>query len=87
MFEVVDETNEFAYKYSDDVYISSFPSASLWFDDEKFVKENIGKEIEYSRDFFKGYKINDDDYSWGWSTYKDNKPYNHIMFRSRILKK
>ena len=87
LFEVVDETNEFAYKYSDDIYISNFPSASLWFDDEKFVKENIGKEIEYSRDFFKGYKINDDDYSWGWSTYKDNKPYNHIMFRSRILKK
>ena len=87
LFEVVDETNEFAYKYSDDIYISNFPSASLWFDDEKFVKENIGKEIEYSRDFYKGYKINDDDYSWGWSTYKDNKPYNHIMFRSRILKK
>ncbi len=87
LFEVVDETNEFAYKYSDDIYISNFPSASLWFDDEKFVKENIGKEIEYSRDFFKSYKINDDDYSWGWSTYKDNKPYNHIMFRSRILKK
>ncbi len=49
LFEVVDETNEFAYKYSDDIYISIFPSASLWFDD---------------------------DYSWGWSTYKDNKPYN-----------
>ena len=87
LYEILDEKNEFACKYSDDIYISIFPAASFWFNDEKFVKANVGKEIEYTDEILKNYKINDDDYAWGWSTYKDNKPYNHIIFKSRVLKK
>lgn len=75
LFEVVDENDENACKYSDGVYVCNYPSAYYLIRDFEFAKETMGKEIVYSEDFMGNYTY--DGYWWGWDTFINNKPYHH----------
>ncbi len=75
LFEVVNETDENAYKYSDGIYVCNYPSAYYFIMDSEFVKETMGKEIVYSEDFMGDYTY--DGYYWGWDTFINNRPYHH----------
>ncbi len=78
LYEIVDEDNEYAYKYGD-VYICSFPSLAFSITYSGFVTDILGKEVTYSEDFFSPYSITNQSWSRGWQTCKNDKWYNHFI--------
>lgn len=87
LYEIVDENNKYAYKYSDNIYICSYPSGTYWFNDVDFVKKMIGKELIYSDDIFSEFELSIDSYCWGWPTFDLNEDkFVHIILKQLLLK-
>ncbi len=79
LYEIIDSTNEYAYKYSDDIYICSFPSLRFWMDNSTFINDNLGKEVTYSDSLFNQYTITYSHTACGWKTQKEDKLWNHFI--------
>ncbi len=87
LYEVVSAADQDAYKYDDNVYIRSYPSANLWINDETFVENKIGKKITYSEDFLSGFTQTASWTAWGWSTQKNDKWFCHFIWSAYFDKK
>lgn len=85
LFEVVKKEAENAYKYSDTIYIRSYPSGRFWINDSKLADKLIGTEIIYEKP---GFGKNNFTHSpancWGWATEKDGILYHHFIYKDNI---
>lgn len=82
LYEIVDNTAENSYEYSEDIYIRSYPSASLWIDNGSFVQSLLGKQIIYSDELLvqNDLTFNYDGFCWGWSTQINNTWYCRFIY-------
>jgi len=79
LFEVVDSTADYSYKYSDNVYIRSYPSAFLWINNKDFVTSQLGQELTFSNNLFSMFTPGNEWLDWGWSSKINNTWYENIL--------
>ncbi|MCQ2592686.1 MAG: hypothetical protein MJ188_07860 [Treponema sp.] len=73
LYEVVTADALDAYKYDDETYIRTYPSANYWIDSEAYASNKIGTKITYNSDFYNNLEdLSNPWAAWGWSTY-DNE--------------
>ena len=88
LYEIVKAENKNAYKFSDNIYICSYPSLFCWFDNPDFINSNLlGKEVTYTDDLFSQFNIEKQWVTNGWGTQKDAKWYWHFSIVRRYIKK
>lgn len=87
LYEILDKNSESAYKYSENIYISYYPSGVYWFDDKTFAEKWIGKEMIYTDDLFSKFEIKDNSSCWGWGTQIKGKKYMHFVSKKLFYRK
>lgn len=69
LYEIVNPDDLDAYKYDDETYIRTYPSANYWIDSEGYASNKIGTKIKYDEAFRNNFEpLSNSWVAWGWST-------------------
>ncbi len=69
LYEVVDANDVDAYKFNNETFIRTYPSANYWIDSKGYASNKIGTKITYDENFKNNFTpLSDSWVAWGWST-------------------
>lgn len=78
----------FDYELDGEVlHLRRWPDLNAWFNDEAFVKNNLGKKVTARADAFEGFTSEKWDYSFGWPTEYNGTNYKHYVDQYGYTKK
>ena len=83
LYEVVKADALDSYKFNNDTYIRTYPSANYWIDSKGYASNKLGTIITFDSDFENNFEpLSNEWVAWGWSTKNDD--YN-IWFCHRVV--